>query len=391
MFKWIALWLAASLAVLAAQCRGGLADPGAPPLPVLPGDSVLRLALLTPTSGETATFGRTLRNGSLMALDAWNSRGGATGHSLQAADYDTPCDFEAAQRATRQALADGLRFLVGPLCSEAAIAAALTAQESGALLVALTATHPLVTVDSAGQTRPTIFRATYGYARQGQAMAALAYTHLAAHRAALLSLAGDDYSTALVEAFAAHFESLGGRVAYNNAYPPDQADFKPFLQAAAQAGAEVLYLPASAPVVNQVAAQRRELGLSTQLTLLGSDSWEAPELDRAAAEGSYFPVHFLLEDGRPETRAWAEAYKARYAVSPTTLAALGYEATATLLAAIEQAGAVEVKAVAPVLAGGEFEGLAGPFTFDAGHNPLKPVPIVQLQGGRIALVRYILP
>lgn len=390
MIKWLSLWLAASLAVLVAQCNGGLAAPSTPPLPTPPGP-VLRLALLTPTSGEIATFGRTLRNGSLMALDEWNSRGGVLSQHLQAVDYDTPCDFEAARHATRQALTDGLQFMIGPLCSEAAIAAALTAQEGGALLIVPTATHPLVTVDSAGQTRPIIFRAAYGYARQGQAMAALAYTHLAARRAALLTLAGDDYSAALAKAFASAFESLSGQVVYQSTYPPGEADFKPLLQAAAQAGAEALYLPAPAQVVNGVVAQWRELGLSTQLTLLGSDSWDAPELDRAATEGSYFPVHFLLKDNRPATQAWAEAYKAKYAVSPTTLAALGYEATSTLLAAIQQAGAVEVKAVAPVLAGGEFEGLSGPFTFDAQHNPLKPVPVVQLQGNQRSLVRYVSP
>lgn len=390
MFKWLSIWLAASLAVLA-QCRGGLTSPDTPPLPVTPDDSILRIAILTPTSDELATFGRTLRSGSLMALDNWNSRGRMLGYTLQGVDYDTPCDFEAARRVASQVVADGLSLLIGPLCSEAAIAAALTANESDALLLAPSATHPLVTVDREGQTYPTVFRTSYGYDRQGQVMAALAYTHLAARRAALLSLSGDDYSTPLTEAFAADFENLGGRVVYRGVYPPGQVDFKPLLQAAVQVGAEVLYLPASVQVVNQVTVQWRELNLSTQVTLLGSDSWEAPELDRAAAEGSYVPVHFLLEDGRPATGAWVEAYKAKYAVSPTTLAALGYEATDLLLAAIQQAGSAEVKAVAMVLAGGEFEGLTGRFRFDAQHNPLKPVPVVQLQGGQLVLVKYVNP
>lgn len=293
MFRWLSIWLAASLVVLA-QCGGELTVPGTPPPPVSPSGPVLRIAILTPTSGELATFGRTLRNGSVMALDDWNSRGGLLGHTLQAIDYDTPCDFEAAQRVTGQAVADDLHFMIGPSCSEAAIAAALTANGSGALLIAPDATHPLVTVDREGQTRPTVFRASYGYVRQGQAMAALAYTHLTARRAALLTLSGDDYSTPLTEAFAADFENLGGRVVYRGVYPPGEVNFKPLLQAVSQAGAEVLYLPASVQVVNKVTAQWHELSLSTQVTLLGSDSWATPELDRTAAESSYFPVHFLL-------------------------------------------------------------------------------------------------
>ncbi|MFN8453224.1 MAG: ABC transporter substrate-binding protein [Anaerolineae bacterium] len=114
-------------------------------------------------------------------------------------------------------------------------------------------------------------------------------------------------------------------------------------------------------------------------------------LDRAATEGSYFPVHFLLKDNRPTNPSLDPGLQSQICRQPTTLAALGYEATSTLLAAIQQAGAVEVKAVAPVLAGGEFEGLSGPFTFDAQHNPLKPVPVVQLQGNQRSLVRYVSP
>lgn len=389
MIKWLSLLIVAGVIGLAAQCTGETASPATPALPIPPAGSMAHLALLTPTSDELATFGRTLRNGSLMAIDTWNSRGGVLGQPVQWGDYDTPCDFEAAQQTVQQALDDGLKFLVGPLCSEAAIAAALIAQAGEAVLIAPSATHPLVTADSQGQPRPTIFRASYGYARQGQAVAAFAYTHLSVRRAAILFASGDDYGAALAEAFASQFEAQGGEIVLRMAYQSGDSDFKPLLQTIVQAKAEALYLPASASQVSRLAAQWRELDLSKQITWLGSDSWESPQLDKAAAEGSFFSVHFVEEDGRPETRAWVEAYKAKYAVSPTTLAALGYTATDTLLTAIQQAGAVKVTEVASTLARGEFEDITGRFTFDAQHNPLKPVPVVQLKAGKLVLATYI--
>ncbi|MFN8453227.1 MAG: hypothetical protein U0401_00910 [Anaerolineae bacterium] len=74
MIKWLSLWLAASLAVLVAQCNGGLAAPSTP-LPTPPGRCCV-LALLTPTSSEIATFGRTRIAAASWPLDEWNSRGG---------------------------------------------------------------------------------------------------------------------------------------------------------------------------------------------------------------------------------------------------------------------------------------------------------------------------
>jgi branched-chain amino acid transport system substrate-binding protein len=96
-----------------------------------------------------------------------------------------------------------------------------------------------------------------------------------------------------------------------------------------------------------------------------------------------------VEDNRPLTRQWADAYKAAYAVEPDTLAALGYEAAMVLVTAIQQAGTVEIKTVAKTLVQGRFEGVTGPITFDPQHNPIKPVPIVQIKDGRIVFTTYV--
>jgi branched-chain amino acid transport system substrate-binding protein len=331
-----------------------------------------------------------LRNGVLMALDQWNQQGGVARQQLEAVDYDTDCSYESAQQAVQQAVAAKHHLLIGPLCSQAAVTAAIVAESHQALLLAPTATHPLVTVSSAGQTRPTIFRASLAYAQQGQAMATFAYQELAAHRAAVLVNLGDDYSIALTEAFAQQFTAAGGEVK-QYPYPLDSADFKPILAQIAQARITVLYLPVPAPVVNQMAARWREWALPNPPTLLGSDSWDSPELDRAVTEGSYFTTHFFVSDDAPEVQAWVEAYKAKFAIEPTTLAALGYEATHILTTAIQEAGTGEVDAVTNMLEQSSFAGIGGPLTFDIQHNPHKPMPVIQVKEGQLRLVTSIFP
>jgi branched-chain amino acid transport system substrate-binding protein len=392
MIRWgLGLLLTLSLLALISQCnRSGAAEGHSlPPLPLPPTGPTLPIALLSPSSGELATFGRVLRNGSILAFDEWNSRGGVLGRRIQWTVYDADCTFDAARQVTQQAVADGFQFIIGPLCSEAAIAAAEVAAANGALLVAPTATHPLVTVDGQGQTRATVFRASYAYLFQGQAAARFAVETLEKRQAALFFDPSDDYSAALGNAFNTEFTAQGGEIVYQSTYTPADTDFTPSLQAAADAGAEMIYLPAPVAVVNRLAGQWQQLSPSKQLTLLGSDSWDAPELDLAAIEGSYFTRHFFLDEHRPATRAWADAYKASYAVAPDTLAALGYDAAAILMAAIQQVGTVEVKRVAETLEQGRFEAVTGPISFDRQHNPVKPVPVVQVKEAQIILVGYV--
>jgi branched-chain amino acid transport system substrate-binding protein len=326
-----------------------------------------------------------MRNGSIMAFEEWNNEGGLLEHRIEWVVYDTDCQFDTARQVTQQAIDDGLQFIIGPLCSEAAIAAAQTAQLEKVLLISPAATHPLVTVDGAGQTRRTIFRAGYAYPLQAQAAALFAYQTLKANKAALFSSPGDNYSATLARLFAQQFSGQGGEIVHQTTYTPGDVDFTDTLLALRHSEAEVIYLPAPAAVVNRVAGQLNELGSSgpsSNPVLLGSDSWESVELDLSATGGSYFTTHFAPTDQRPPVQTWTETYKSAYAIEPNTLAVLGYDAATLLITAIQQAGTFDTSAVVKALEQGVFRGVTGQISFDNQHNPIKPVPVVQIKDGR---------
>jgi branched-chain amino acid transport system substrate-binding protein len=384
----IYLWGLLLLGLTACQSVSLLPQPPTPPLPPTALTNPLRVAVLTPTSGEQATFGRMLHNGIVMAFDEWNNRGGVMGQRLEWLDYDTGCDFASGEQATRQALAEGARFIIGPLCAEAAIGAAQSLEASQAVLIAPAAEHSLVTVTGEGQTRPTVFRAATAAQQQGQAAARFAWQQEQTRPAAILFNQTDDEAARLAEAFAQQFTALGGKIVYQGSDTPAEGDFSPTLQAITQAGTGVIYLPAPTERVNRLAEQLRQNHLADQILLLGSDGWDSAGLDLAAASGGYFTPAFFLKDNRPETRQWADTYKATYAIEPTILAALGYESASLLAQAIEQAGSSEVGAVSQALSSGQFEGITGPLSFDPQHNPRKPIPVVQLTGEGLRFITY---
>ena len=130
------LLLGLSLLVLASQCNNSaISAPPTPVLPATPTGPSLHIALLSPHSGELATFGRMARNGSIMAFEAWNQKGGILGQPITWSIYDTQCDFDTARAAAQQAIADGQTFIIGPVCSEAAIGAATITQDQKVLLI----------------------------------------------------------------------------------------------------------------------------------------------------------------------------------------------------------------------------------------------------------------
>ncbi|MEW5959409.1 MAG: ABC transporter substrate-binding protein [Chloroflexota bacterium] len=379
-----------ALLLLVAGCYASApGSPPTPPLPATPTGPVVQVALLSPTSGELATFGRMMRNGAGMALEQANNRGGVRGRRLEWLTYDAPCDFDLARQAAQQAIADGIQFIIGPLCSEAALAVVEPVQAAGVVLISPTATHPLVTVDQRGQTRLTIFRAAYVDDWQARAAACFARQTLQANTAALLADPTDDYSRRLAATFARQFSTQSGQIVHQSTVAPGESDLSAALAASRKAGASVLYLPAPAEIANRAAAQLSGLNLSNRITLLGSDAWEADALDRRAVAGGYFTTHFVLADPRPIVQTWAEAYQADYAIEPNTLAALGYDAAGLLVEAMVQAGSFEPTMVAHTLEQITFVGVTGPVRFDRQHNPLKAVPVVRLGEGELEFVASI--
>lgn len=380
------------LNLVAAQCAGP--TPPMPPLPPTPATSPLQIAILSPTSGELATFGRSLRNGVQLALDQWNQHGGANSTRLEARLYPTDCSYASAQQALQQAQADGIQLAIGPLCTEAALGAAVKADTAQMLLISPTATHPLVTVSAEGQTRKTVFATAVMSAWQGAASAQFARQQLRANAAALLFNPQDHYFSALADAFSRAFTAHGATIAYRADVGPATLNFTDHITASRQAGAQFIYLPTTAATASTAAAQLQQLAQTGQVTgllLLGSDTWDTPQLEASTAAASYIPTQFTLLQPDQSVQAWATLYKATYAMAPDTLAALGFDAANVLAQALNQAPDATPAQVAATLETITARGLTGPYRFDAGHTPLKPIPFLKVEQGQFTFAGLVTP
>jgi len=347
----------------------------------------IKIAILGPLSGNVKPFGEANRDGTLLAIEEWNAKGGVLGSPIEVVVED--CVFDSMQAiaevTTKVIEEDGVHFIIGGIAHDAIIMSRI-ANPRKVLHISASSPDYLVTVDEEGRNKPYSFRAVPLDSFMAEAMAAFAIEELGAHTAGVLYNEEDDIETHYAEWFRDDFQEREGVVSIFEAY--DRTAYThaheyswDSLNKVADAGCDVLFLPGYSPVVNRIAEQAKEK--SIRVTLLGSDAWDAsPQLDLESLEGSYYWSRYSPTDPRDVVQDFITAYEDKYGIEPDAYAALAYDAANILLQAIAQAGTADPGQVKDVMIGLRFEGVTGGGTFNEFGDPVKEVIIVKAEGGR---------
>ena len=351
----------------------------------------LKVALLAPLSGDVAAFGGPTRNGVLMATDEWNQAGGVLGRPIELVVEDSQCSPEPAVNAANKVIdQDGVKFIIGEVCSRASIPVSEIANAKGVVQISPLSTSPAVTVDANGRVKPYTFRACLIDPFQGTVGAHFALKTLKAKTAFIMVDEGNPYTLGLGGFFEEAFTQGGGAIVGKGTYTPNDADFSAILARVAEVKPDVLYLPDYYTIANRVGAQAKERGLT--VTMMGGDGWDSPDLDLKAVDGGYFTNHFSAEDPRPAVQEWVKKYQARYGAKPDTVATLAYDAANLLYTAIQNADSDDPAKVKDVLAALKgFEGVSGKISFDPSHNPVKSAVVLRVKDGAVRYVETVNP
>jgi branched-chain amino acid transport system substrate-binding protein len=350
----------------------------------------LKVAVLAPLSGQVPTFGASTRDGFLLAVEEWNAKGGVLGRQIEAVVEDSQCSADPAVNAANKVIdQDGVKFIVGEVCSSASIPVSEIAEPAGVVQISPTSTNPQVTLNQDGSTKNYVFRACFIDPFQGTVGAKFAMENLGAQTAFIIYDQGNDYPRGLAEFFEAAFTEGGGEIVGKETYTAQDTDFSAILTKVAEANPDVIYLPDYYNIVNLVTAQAKDRGITAPF--IGGDGWDSADLDRAASEGGYYTNHYSPADTREIVQNWVQSYQAKYGAEPDALATLAYDATNLLLAAIEAAGTDDTAAVADALEAISYEAVSGTITYDEQHNPIKAAVVLQVQGGEIVYVDTVAP
>ena len=353
----------------------------------------IKIGLITPLSGDVKTYGESVRNSFLIAVEEANAKGGVAGMKITYVIQDDKNDAtEAANVANLLVNQHRVKAIIGAVTSKATIPVSDIIQAAKIPTLTPTATNPKVTVAD-GKRKDYMFRSCFIDPFQGMVMAKFSRETLKKKRAAVLFDASNDYSKGTAEVFRDGFRKLGGATAAFEAYGKDDVDFSALLTKVKASGADVMFLPDYYNKVGLIAKQAQEKGLKIQL--VGPDGWDSPDLVKVAGsaiEGGYFSNHYSPDDRRPEVVAWVKKYRERHGQVPDALGTLAYDGTKLLLEAIRKAGSDDPRKIRDALASiRDFNGVTGKSTLDRNGDSVKSAAIVKIEGGRQKFVKTVNP
>jgi branched-chain amino acid transport system substrate-binding protein len=313
----------------------------------------------SPLTGPLSWVGAHYLVGTELAVDDLNARGGMLGERVQLISVDDACDEEQAVVAARKLISDHVAFVVGHVCSGAAIAAAPVYEAAGVLVISASATNPRLTEEG----HANMFRVVGRDDQQGILGGDYLAEHWGNKKIAILH-DGQPYGAGIASETRKQLSKRGVSEALYEQITPGQVDYSDVVSRLAAAGIDVLYYGGYVPEAGLLIRQARDRDYGVRLvsadSLSSEDFWL---IAGTAAEGTFF-TSFRDPSQEPGAAAILERARARQ-VEPNSRVLYSYGAVQAWAAAVERAGSLDPDAVSRSLHSDEFDTVLGRIRFDA--------------------------
>ena len=349
-------------------------------------NGVLKVGGIGPTTGGAAVYGKAVMNAANLAVEEINAAGGVNGMELQFQFEDDEHDAEKSVNAYNTLKDWGMQMLMGTVTSTPCTAVVNESAKDNMFHL----TPSGSAVESIAQ--PNAFRVCFSDPNQGAASAQYIGENGIATKVAVIYDSSDVYSSGIYEKFAAESANQGIEIVAQGAFTADnKTDFSQQLQAAKDAGAELVFLPiyyTEASVILKQAA-----GMNYEPIFFGCDGLDGllavEGFDTSLAEGVMLLTPFAADAEDEKTKNFVAAYQAAYGEIPNQFAADAYDAMYIIKAAAEQAGITADMRVSDMCEGMKtamtqitVDGLTGEgITWDAEGEPSKSPKAVKITDG----------
>lgn len=341
----------------------------------------IKIGLVASVSGDQKPWGDDQKEGAELAVKEFNDAGGVDGKKVALVLGDSGSKADQAKTAAEKVLSDKVIGIVGEVSSGNTIQIAKSAKDKNVPVVAVGATRTDLTEVG------NVWRVCYTDDFQGPVMAAFAYEKLKLRKIAVMTDMNLPYSQGLSKSFVEKFKALGGAIVKEASYEsggkqtPDYASLLTEIKAAAPDG---MFLSGYFPEVGPIAKQAKSAGLDN-VKFLGGDGWDSDQLLVSGGDaivGGFFCNHYNSFDTRPQVKTFLDKWKkAHDGKDPsTTMAALGYDATALILDALKRAKTKDAAGLSAALEETEnFAGVSGDIKLKGMKgNPPKRAIVVEV-------------
>lgn len=349
-------------------------------------EGAIQIGGIGPLTGSGAVYGLATKQGAEIAIQEINALGGLQ-FSLNSQDDEG--DIEKAVNAYGKLKDDGAKIIYGCTTTNPCVAVAAETYADRYFQITPSASSTDVTAG-----KDNVFQVCFTDPNQGITAANYIKDNNLGTKIAVIYNNGDAYSTGIYNSFQATADEIGLEIVTVQTFPDDtNTDFNVQLNAAKDAGADLVFMPIYYTPASLILAQAKSMGYEP--TFFGCDGMDGildlEGFDKELAEGLMLMTPFNAWGEDERTKTFVSEYEAAYGGIPNQFAADGYDCMYAIYEACTAAGvtadmsAEEIcEALIAQFTSGDFsvDGLTGTgMTWSANGEVSKAPVVVKVEGG----------
>lgn len=301
---------------------------------------VLKIGSMVALSGPGAAWGLGMKNAAELAADKVNAAGGlevgGKKYKVEVVAYDDKMQTnESVTVANRLIFEDKIKYIIGPVGSASVVAIQPITEKNNAIVLTLGFTPKALGVDKPYTFRPPMTTAEVSDPQIGWLVKTVGIKKVGA------LFPNDESGQAISKDLEVAYKQAGAQLAAKEFFERDRVDFVPLLTRMMARGIDAIELDGNAPTTaGLIVKQAREMGFKGKIVRTGGPATQEiiNVAGKAAAEGMY--VHTPIDPTLPTTKAYIDAYAAKYKSSMNGFSPAFYDATNMLFEAMRKAGTV---------------------------------------------------
>jgi len=349
--------LAVAAGVVLTGCgKGGESGTATPP----PSGNTIKIGMAGALTGGDGQIGAKMVNGSQIAIDEWNAKGGVLGKQIEPVVLDDEASGQKAVTVAQSLIDDGVAAVIGHFNSSCTIPASRLYSQANLLEISPGSTNPQYT----DQGFPYAFRVCGRDDQQGGVIADFLHDNLKLTKIAIL----DDkttYGEGIAKIVKADFEAKGGQVVMFQGVDASDFDFRANISVAQGAGAQGLVWGGMYKGGGPLCEQMREANFN--VPFVSDDGCQDQKFVDAVGGNAQNVFDSFGKDytTSPAAQNFIAEYKKKYNDDIGSYSIYGYDAVQVLLTAMAKAGTTDTEKVAAVMKGQPFDTIQGQIEFDS--------------------------
>lgn len=330
------------------------------------GKDPVRIALVTSKSGGFATMGADVANGIKFAVEEANARGGVDGRQVILAEGDDESTPDAGRRAAEKLAREGHNLIIGPITSSISLAISQNLARWDAAFFGTISKADKLTTDACN----TRFVRTNHSDAMDLAMIGEWLKGIEGNTFGILA-ADYVWGQDSAKSFEAAVTAQGKKVAVKLFAPLGTKDYAPYIQQLKAANVDAIWV---ADVSGGVAfvKQAADFNLIPKTSIIGHALVSNFVINATGKTMTNVPgnVGFTPDIDTPQTKAFVNAFKAKYNRLPSDTEGQAYNGAMVLFQGVTLAKSVQPEAVTKALRGAQVDSLYGKVTVRAADNQM---------------------